>query len=283
MGAAIARRLHGAGHQVTVWNRTPQKLEVLAQEGLRTTTSLADAVKDVAIVFTMLTDDAAVEQVVLREGGLIDLIAQGSIHVSLSTLSIPMSQRLTEEHLKRKQTFVAAPVFGRPPVAEAGKLWIAIAGAAEAVNQVKPLLESASRGITVVATEPYKAHALKLGGNFLITAMIQSLSEAFVYASSQDIDTALFLETVNNALFQSPFYSSYGQVMLNPPEHAGATVAIGVKDTRLLREAAEAKGVRLRLADYLAQQLHSAVEAGMKDEDWAVAQYRMAQCALPVS
>lgn len=282
MGTAIARRLHVAGHRVMIWNRTPQKAEALAKEGLTIASCIENALEEAEIVFTMLTDDAAVEQVILGDQGAISLIPPGGIHVSLSTLSVAMSQRLTSEHRIHRQNFVAAPVFGRPPVAEAGKLWIAMAGESHVVEKVKPVLEAASRGITVIGSEPYKAHALKLGGNFLITAMIQSLSEAFVFTSSQGIDPDIFLETVNSALFQSPFYASYGKVMLHPPEQIGASVSIGIKDTHLFRKAAEAQGVQLHLADYFLQQLQNAVEAGLKNEDWAVAQYRMAQSALPI-
>lgn len=281
MGAAIARRLHNAGHRVKVWNRTAKKAQELEKAGLTVAATIKDAVEQVDAVFTMLTDDRAIEAVMLGDQGAISLISPGGIHVSLSTLSVAMSQRLTSEHLSRKQHFVAAPVFGRPLVAEAGKLWVAVAGEPDVVERIRPALEAAGRGITVVGSEPYKAHALKLGGNFLITAMIQSLSEAFVFASSQGIDPDLFLDTVNSALFQSPFYASYGNVMLHPPEQVGASVLIGVKDTRLLREAAAAGRARLPLADYFAQQLQNAVEAGLKDEDWAVAQYRMAQKSLP--
>src|SRR6266702_5198756 len=88
MGAAIARRLHGAGHRVIVWNRTAQKLEALVREGFTVAASIQQAVKDTGIIFTMLTDDAAIEQVVLKEGGVADLMPEGMIHVSLSTLSV---------------------------------------------------------------------------------------------------------------------------------------------------------------------------------------------------
>ena len=109
------------------------------------------------------------------------------------------------EHRNRGQRFVAAPVFGRPNVAADGKLWIALAGEDAAIEIVRPLLASISRGYTVVGSEPKQAHALKLGGNFMITAMVQALSEAFVFADAQGIEPKVFLETVNSALFQSPF------------------------------------------------------------------------------
>ena len=107
--------------------------------------------------------------------------------------------------------------------------------------------------------------------------MIHSLSESFVYAASQDIEPRAFLEAVNSALFQSPFYSSYGNVMLNPPERPGATIELGAKDLRLLREAAASRHARLSLADNLAEVFAEAQRSGLGGEDWAVGQYRMAQ------
>jgi 3-hydroxyisobutyrate dehydrogenase-like beta-hydroxyacid dehydrogenase len=172
---------------------------------------------------------------------------------------------------------VAAPVFGRPNVAEEGRLWIVAAGADEAVAKARPLLEPLARGISVIGTEPRMAHALKLGGNFLISAMIHSLGESFVYAAGQGIDAEVFLETVNSALFQSPFYAAYGKVMLHPPEHPGATIDLGAKDLRLLREAAAGRRTSLSLADNLAEIFAEAQRSGLAGEDWAVGQYRMAE------
>jgi 3-hydroxyisobutyrate dehydrogenase-like beta-hydroxyacid dehydrogenase len=121
------------------------------------------------------------------------------------------------------------------------------------------------------------AHAVKLGGNFLISAMIHSLSEAFVFAAGQGIEPETFLETVNSALFQSPFYAAYGKVMLHPPEQPGATIGLGAKDVGLLREAAASRKTRLSLADTLAEIFAEAQKTGLGGEDWAVGQYKMAQ------
>jgi 3-hydroxyisobutyrate dehydrogenase-like beta-hydroxyacid dehydrogenase len=178
---------------------------------------------------------------------------------------------------------VAAPVFGRPNVAEAGRLWIVVAGAEPAVAKALPLLEPLSRGISVVGTEPRQAHAVKLGGNFLITMMVQSLSESFVYAEKQGIDPGTFFEAVNSALFQSPFYEAYSKVILHPPERPGATMELGEKDLRLLREAAASRDTRLSLADLMAEVFREARIDGLAQEDWAVGQYKMAQRrSLPV-
>lgn len=275
MGLPIAKRLREAGADVTVWNRTAKSLDDLA--GLQAASSAKDAVAACEVVFSMLNDDEAVSGVVLGADGIAALLPPGAIHVSLSTISVALSERLTNEHRGRGQIFVAAPVFGRPNVAAQGKLWIAIAGDSVAIERIRPLLEAISRGITVVGSQPKQAHALKLGGNFMITSMIQALSEGFVFAGAQGLDPAVFLETVNAALFQSPFYAAYGKVMLEPPDHPGATIALGMKDTRLLREAASAVNTRLPLADHLARQLQLASDAGLTREDWAVGQYRLAQ------
>jgi 3-hydroxyisobutyrate dehydrogenase-like beta-hydroxyacid dehydrogenase len=136
-------------------------------------------------------------------------------------------------------------------------------------------LNSFSRGITIVSENPSSAHALKLGGNFLITAMIASLSEALVFAEASGIEPALFLETVNSALFRSPFYEAYGKLMLHPPANPGGTVAIGEKDTRLFREAAQSAGVETPLGDSFAANWNRAIEAGMRDEDWAAGYYKL--------
>jgi 3-hydroxyisobutyrate dehydrogenase-like beta-hydroxyacid dehydrogenase len=277
MGTPLARLLLDACHEVTVWNRSRERAEALAADGASVAATPAEAVRAVDAVLTMLFDDAAHEQVIFGPDGVLEALKPGALHISMSTISVALSERLTAEHARRGQRFVAAPVFGRPSVAEAGKLWIVVAGAADAVATARPLLEPLSRGISVIGPEPRQAHALKLGGNFLISAMIHSLGEAFVYAAGQGIEPEIFLETVNSALFQSPFYAAYGNVMLHPPEQPGATIELGAKDLGLLREAAASRHTGLSLADSLAEVFAQAREAGLGGEDWAVGQYRMAQ------
>jgi 3-hydroxyisobutyrate dehydrogenase-like beta-hydroxyacid dehydrogenase len=277
MGTPMARRLLAAGHQVKVWNRTRAHAEALAAEGAEIAATPAQAAQAGEVVFTSLFDDAAHQDVLYGPDGLLDALPPAALHVSLSTISVALSERLTAEHARRQQCFLGAPVFGRPNVAEQGKLWIVAAGSADAVAKARPLLEFLSRGISVVGPEPRQAHAVKLGGNFLISAMIHSLGESFVYAAAQDIEPETFLETVNSALFQSPFYSAYAQVMLHPPKQPGATMALGEKDNHLLQEAAASRHVRLSLADNLAEIFAQARQSGLGGEDWAVGQYRMAQ------
>jgi 3-hydroxyisobutyrate dehydrogenase-like beta-hydroxyacid dehydrogenase len=277
MGTPMACRLLAAGHELIAWNRTPGRAAPLQAAGARLAASPAEAVRTADAVLTMLFDDAAHEAVLFGPDGALDAMPPGALHIVMSTISVAFSQRLTEEHARRNRPFVAAPVFGRPNVAEEGRLWIVVAGDDAAVSRARPILEPLSRGITVLGNQPSQAHALKLGGNFLISAMIHSLGESFVYASSQGIEPGIFLDTVNSALFQSPFYAAYGNVMLNPPEQPGATMELGAKDLSLLREAAAASQTTLSLAEDLGAVFAEACAAGLADEDWAVGQYKMAQ------
>jgi 3-hydroxyisobutyrate dehydrogenase-like beta-hydroxyacid dehydrogenase len=277
MGTAMALRLIGAGHELTVWNRTEGRTKPLLREGAIAAATPAEAELGADAVITMLFDDEANEHVLFGSNGLMDALEPGGLHIACSTISVALSKRLAEEHARRGIDFVAAPVFGRPNIAEQGKLWIAAAGKEEAIERARPLFTPLSRGFSIVGREPHMAHALKLGGNFLISAMINALSEGFVYAESQGIEPAVFLETVNSALFQSPFYAAYGNVMLNPPKEPGASIDLGAKDTGLLRDAAAAANTRLPLADSLAETFAAIQKSGQGAEDWAVGQYRLAQ------
>jgi 3-hydroxyisobutyrate dehydrogenase-like beta-hydroxyacid dehydrogenase len=276
MGSAIARHLLNAGHQLTVWNRTPANTEKLKSLGAKAAETPSEAAAHADVVFTMVMDDAALEAIVF-DAGLIEAMQPQSIHVSLSTISVNLSNRLTDAHRAAGSHFAAAPVFGRPNVAEDGRLWTVTAGEPQVVEKIRPLLDSFSRGVTAVSDKPAAAHALKLGGNFLITAMIASLSEGLVYAEALGIEPRVYLETINSALFQSPFYQAYGKIMLDPPEHPGGTIALGEKDLRLFREAAKSSDVKTELADLFETNFQKAIEAGMKDEDWAAGYYRLAK------
>lgn len=277
MGMPMALRLIAAGHELSVWNRSEGRIEPLLREGAIAAATPAEAELGADAVITMLFDDAAHEDVLFGSNGLLDALEPGSLHISCSTISVALSERLTAEHARRGIEFVAAPVFGRPNVAAEGRLWIAAAGSSAAIERARPFLEPLSRGISVVGTEPKQAHALKIGGNFLISTMIYSLSEAAVFASAHGVDPAAFLETVNSALFQSPFYAAYSNVMLHPPAVKGATIALGVKDLGLFRTAAAAQGVELALAESLDQLFAAAQGSGFAQEDWAAGMYKTAQ------
>lgn len=277
MGTAMALRLVAAGHELSVWNRSEGRTKPLIHEGAIAAGTPAEAELGADAVITMLSDDEAYEEVVFGSNGLVDALSAGGLHISCSTISVALSERLTMEYASRGVDFVGAPVFGGPSLAAEGALWVVAAGADRAVDRARPLLEAMSRGITVVGKESRQAHAAKLGGNFLVSAMIHSLSEAFVFADGQGVEPETFFEAVNDGLFQSPCYAAYAKIMLHPREDDAGRAEPGPKDLRLLRDAAASRRTRLGLADQMAQVFAEARRIGAGGEDWAVGQYRMAR------
>ena len=264
MGFAIAGLLLDKGHEITVWNRTASTAQPLADRGAKPAATPAEAVRSAGIVFTMLFDDGAVEDVLFTQK-TIEAIPANAIHISLSTISVALAQRLEAAHTAHTQRFLSVPVFGRPPVAIEGKLWLIVAGASDAIEEATPVLAAFSRGHTVVGSLPSQANAVKLAGNFLIASLIASFSEAVTMVESHAIDPGIFLDTINSALFQSAFVGNYSKLMIAPSGNPGATIKLGLKDTQLFRDAAQAS---TPLADLFHQQLEEIVAAGDGDQDW---------------
>jgi 3-hydroxyisobutyrate dehydrogenase-like beta-hydroxyacid dehydrogenase len=161
MGTPMALRLLAAGHELSVWNRSEERTKPLIREGAIAAATPAEAEVGSETVITMLLDDAAYEEVFFGVHGLMDVLSPGVLHILCGTISTLLCEQFTVEHAKRGIAFVGAPVVGRASDAEAGRLWIVAAGAGEAVERARPLLETFSRGITVVGNEPRMAFAMK--------------------------------------------------------------------------------------------------------------------------
>src|SRR5205807_4896807 len=138
MGSAMAANLVKAGHQLTVFNRSPDKRRKLVELGAHEAARIADACRGEAVI-TMLADDAALSSVTLADGGIVASLPKGAIHVSMSTVSVALARELTKAHAAAGQRFIAAPVFGRPEAAAAAKLFIVAAGEPAAVETCLPL------------------------------------------------------------------------------------------------------------------------------------------------
>jgi 3-hydroxyisobutyrate dehydrogenase-like beta-hydroxyacid dehydrogenase len=269
MGLPIARNLLRAGHELTVYNRTRSKAEALGAAGAHVANSVTEA-STPEVVMTMLADDPAVEQTTLGDGGILDTLARGGVHVLLSTISTSLSRRLAAAHAGRGQSFVASPVFGRPEAAEAARLVVVASGPAEAVERVRPLLEAIARKVFVIGPEPYSANAVKLAGNFLIASMLETLSEAFVLTRKCGVEPAKILEILNGSFFQSPIYENYGKIILgekfSPP---GFALRLGLKDVRLVLAAGDEAAVPMPVASVIRDHFVSGVARGWGDMDWA--------------
>jgi 3-hydroxyisobutyrate dehydrogenase-like beta-hydroxyacid dehydrogenase len=268
MGQAMARNLLKAGHRVFVYNRTRSRAEELRDERAEVADSPAGACK-ANIVITMLADDA-VEEVVLGNGRLISALREDAIHVSMSTITVALSEILTEAHHAAGQHFVAAPVFGRPEAAAAAKLFIVAAGELEPLDRCQLLFDDLGQKTFVVDQFPPKANLVKLSGNFLVASVIECLGEAVALIRKSGVEPRRFVDILTGSLFAAPVYETYGDLILeeqyNPP---GFTMPLGLKDIRGVLAAAGAKNVPMPVASLLRDHFITGVARGNADFDWS--------------
>jgi 3-hydroxyisobutyrate dehydrogenase-like beta-hydroxyacid dehydrogenase len=269
MGSAIAGNLLRAGHELTAYNRTRAKAEALTAAGARVAGSPAEACSGVEAVLTMLSDDAAVREVVTGKQGVAGGLPPEAIHISLSTISTGLARELTAEHSARGQGYLSVPVFGRPEAAEAAKLIVVPAGPAARIDRCRPLFDAIGRQTTVVGSEPWQANAVKLCGNFMIASMMESFGEAYATLRKSGVDPHLFLD-VMNGLFASPVYANYGRMIADGKfTPAGFALSLGLKDIRLGLEAAQECASPMPFASVLRDHLLSALANGQGDMDWS--------------
>ncbi|HEY8005739.1 MAG TPA: NAD(P)-dependent oxidoreductase [Methylocella sp.] len=269
MGTAMARNLLKVGHKVTVYNRTRSKAEALVGEGARVAANIADACHG-EVVLSMLADDHAVEGVVCGDGGILHSLAEERIHISMSTISVALSERLARLHKEKHQTYTTATVFGRPEAAAAGKLFVVAAGPAQAIEKCQILFDAMGQKTFVISEKPADANLVKLSGNFLITATIESLGEAVALVRKSGIDAHRFVEILTGTLFSAPVYNTYGAIIAGENyDPAGFKMALGLKDIKLALAAAETLNVPLPIASLVRDHFLSGLAQGQGDSDWA--------------
>jgi len=268
MGAAIAGNILRAGHELTVWNRSPEPMAELARQGAVAAKSAEDALQGDAL-FSMLASDAAIRAVGL-DGALLARAAKGLIHANVATISVDFARALAAAHEKRGLDYVASPVFGRPDAAAAGKLIVVAAGKEAAIAKLQPVFDVIGRRTAIVGDAPEKANLFKIAGNFMIAASLETMGEAHALLRKGGVDTALFHEVLSNSLFAGPVYQGYGAaITARQYEPAGFELALGLKDVNLAREAAQGLAMPLPLADLMRAHFDEAIAAGMGEKDWS--------------
>lgn len=279
MGGAMARNLIRAHHDITVYNRSHVAAETLGKEGATVAESPAKAGEQ-EIVITMLANDSAVESVVLAPGGAMDGMEQGALHISMSTISPDLSRRLAAAHKEHGQEYIAAPVFGRPEAAEVAKLFIVAAGAKSAIEKATPVFELLGQHTFKVGERPEDANLIKLFGNFLITCVLEGLGEVFAVSRKAEIDPKIVLEVLTGTLFGSPVYSNYGPRMIEEKfSPAGFKMPLGLKDVRLMLQAAEGLSAPMPFASVIRDRFLSAIANGYGDLDWSALALVIAESA----
>ncbi|MGP3535006.1 NAD(P)-dependent oxidoreductase [Microbacterium sp. RD1] len=267
MGLAMCRRLVEAGHDVAVWNRTPRVgAELVALGGRRV---LLEEALGSAVVFSMLSNDAAAEAVFSEEN--LRLMPAGSVHVGFESLSLAAADSATARHAAAGVDYVAAPVIGRPPVAAAGQLNILLAGKRAAADRVEPLLAELCSRTWYLGDRPRLANLVKICVNYNLIHTLQALSESVAIAERGGVDPALLVELLNSTLYPGPAYGGYGrEIAARRYEPVGFSVELGLKDLSLAEQAAAETGTPLPTAPVLREMFERTLaEPDIAELDWA--------------
>jgi 3-hydroxyisobutyrate dehydrogenase-like beta-hydroxyacid dehydrogenase len=269
MGSAMAENLLKAGHDVTVFNRSPEKSRPLVDLGAHLASSIAGACTGDAVI-TMLADDTAVSNAVLTDDGIVKNLPQRAIHISMSTISVALSKELAQAHARAGQRFVAAPVFGRPEAAAAAQLFIVTAGDPATVGACQPLFDAMGQKTLSIGTEPSAANLVKLSGNFLLASVIEALGEAVALIGKAGIDRHAFVDLLTSTIFPAPAYKTYGNLIAdNEFQPARFAAPLGFKDIRLTLAAAESLQVPMPIGSLLRDRFLRLLARGGENLDWA--------------
>lgn len=262
MGAPMARNIRAAGHDVSVWNRTREKAEPLAGDGVTVAGSVAEAVADADVVVTMLADAHAVEAVVDDALGAVD----GAVLAQMSTIGLDATERLIKRTAGAGVPFVDAPVSGTKQPAEHGQLLVLASGPEDVRERVDPVFDAVGTK-TVWLGEAGMGQRLKLVLNAWLLALTESLAESITLAEALGVDPRTFLEAIDGGPVGAPYAQLKGPMMIDGEFPPSFPLKLAAKDAELAIEAAEAAGLRLAALTAVAEQIRRAAEAGHGDQD----------------
>jgi 3-hydroxyisobutyrate dehydrogenase-like beta-hydroxyacid dehydrogenase len=271
MGSAIAARVLSGGHELTVFNRTPEKCADLGKAGAKVVRSIAEASAGRDVVISMVANDAALEEIVLGPGGLLASLPKGKIHLVMGTHGVEAIRRVDAAHKSAGQILVACPVMGRPDVAAAGQLGLLPGGPKAAVDACRPLFQVIGRRTFEAGPEPAAAAAIKLTNNFVLGCAIEVIGEAYALVEKFNVERAVMYDVLTDGLFSAPAYKVYGKIILDEAyDKVGQSAVNGFKDAELALAAGAGAGVPLPSVSVWRDRLLSAIAHGDGGKDWAV-------------
>jgi 3-hydroxyisobutyrate dehydrogenase-like beta-hydroxyacid dehydrogenase len=271
MGAAMARRMLEAGHEVGAFNRTPDRLKPLIEAGVKPLDSIKAAANFGDGVFTMLADDAAVMEVVMQSGGLLQALPMGGIHICAGTHSVDCIKKLTKLHADAGQVLIATPMLGRPEVVTSGQAGMVLGGPKEALDRFRPLFAAIPRRTFEAGADPAAAAAIKIANNFVLGCAIEAMGEGFSLTRKYGVMPDVFYDVMTDGLFACSAYKIYGKIIAEERyQPAGQRAILGLKDANFALEAGGAVGVPLPSGNVWRDRLVGAVAHGEAEHDWAV-------------
>ena len=269
MGLAMATNLQRAGYPLVVWNRSPEKAAPLVAGGAGLAASPAAAAQSADIVISSLADDASLRAVVSGPKGILAGLRPGAIHIGTSTVSPGLSDELAALHAAAGGHYLAGPVVGRVPAAEAAQLVTFAAGDAGATEAARAVITTYAPMMLVVGERQSQASIAKLIANFLGVSAIDLIGQSLAWAEKSGLPPALVPQLLSS-FFGNPGTREYiAKVGRRDFDSVGFTAAGGLKDVRLMIDAARAVHQSLTSAEAVRATLDAAVARGWREKDWS--------------
>jgi len=270
LGTPIAENLLEKTKQLYVFNRTAAKAQALVGKGAVLCKSVKELASACDIVFSIVSDDAALKQVTAGDEGIAANLKAGGVHISISTILPATARELSALHGQYHNSYLASPVMGRPEAAKAGKLNFLVSGEKQVIETAKPLLQQAgAAGVWEFGDEPAGANTAKLCSNFLIIAAIEAMAEGIHLAEKSAIDATQWMNMMTQSLFNAPVYINYGNILLKKAyQPAGFSLKLGLKDVNLVMEQATAVNAVMPFGKTVHRQLSDSMEMGLAEHDW---------------
>lgn len=269
MGAAIATNIKRAGYPLVVWNRSPEKATPLLEAGALFAESPAAAAATANFVISSLADDASVRAIVSEQNGLLSGLRPEAVHIGTSTISPKLSDEIGRMHTEAGSHYIAGPVIGRVPAAEAAHLVTLLAGSPESIETARPLIATYAPKIFVVGERPAQASTAKLIANFLGASAMDLIGQTVSWAERSDIPSKFVFQLLSGC-FANPATQEYiTKINDRDFDTVGFTTSGGLKDVTLMIDATRDVKLTLSSAEALRTKLELSIANGWQDRDWS--------------
>jgi 3-hydroxyisobutyrate dehydrogenase-like beta-hydroxyacid dehydrogenase len=269
MGGRLAKRLLDAGYQVTGTNRTPSKAQWLREAGMRWANTPRQVAEASDIIFTMVTNTAALEEVVLGPHGVLAGLRPGKVYVDMSTVSPEKSRELAEQVAARGARMLDAPVSGSPITLEQGQLSMMVGGDPEALERVKPVLQAMAPTVNYVGMNG-QAVLMKIAVNLNLQVQMMAFCEALILAEKGGIPRATALKVLLDSVIASPSLKYRTPFILNEPSEAWFNVNMMQKDMLLALEMGRQFDVPMPTVAVSNEYLTAARAMGLAEHDFFI-------------
>lgn len=269
MGAGMAANIQKAGFDLTIWNRTASKMKPFVEKGANQASSPRNAAVDADVVITSLMDDESILENLKGDKGILAGMKPGATHVCVTTISPKFSDELLELHRKHGTRFVLVPVLGRPDAAADGSLIALMAGDEGGIDAAKPVVDAFTSMVDCVGDVPSQAATLKLCLNYSVISNIELMSEIYTCADKAGLSLDK-VEGFFQIIFGFPVLQMYAtKIKKRDFDDGGFRMTGGLKDIRLMLDAAESYGTSFDIGKVVEEKMQAAIDSGMENKDWS--------------